>query len=55
MFIFRDLIAEDTILPKPGPHLNTLSLYVCTVAAAVGDSDYCPLDSEYELVVAWQE
>ena len=53
MFIFRDLIAEDTILPKPGPHLNTLSLYVCTVAAVAGD--YCPLDSEYMLVVAWQE
>ena len=47
MFIFRDLIAEDTILPKPGPHLEARSLYVCTVAAAVGD--YCPLDSEYKL------
>ena len=47
MFIFRDLIAEDTILPKPGPHLEARSLYVCTVAAVV--ADYCPLDSEYKL------
>ena len=35
MFIFRDLIAEDTILPKPGPHLEARSLYVCIVAAVV--------------------
>ena len=59
MFIFRDLyiylIAEDPliVLPKPGPHLEARSLYVCTVAAVV--ADYCPLDSEYKLVVAWQE